>query len=198
MLRALSTLLFNEYRRRTLGLLLLHPELRYHVRELARQTGTSAGTLHKELSRLAQAGVLQRTEEGKQVYYGANRDCPIFEELASILRKTSGPADLLAQALAPVADRVRAALIFGSVARGAEQAGSDVDVLLIGDVGFAEIIRLFYPLQAPLGREINPKVYRSAEWQSKVKVGDTFARDILTKPKIFLIGHEHDLAEPVG
>lgn len=181
-----------------LGLLLLQPELNCHVREIARQTGTSAGTLHKELSRLAQAGILRRTVQGKQVYYGADRDCPIFEELASILRKTSGVADVLAQALAPVADKVRAAAIFGSVAKGTERAGSDVDVLVIGDVGFVEVVRLLHPAQTALGREVNPKIYSSAEWQSKLLVGDTFARDVLAKPKIFLIGNEHDLREPVG
>jgi predicted nucleotidyltransferase len=198
MLQSLSTLLFSDYRRRVLGLLLLHPELQYHVREIARQTGTSAGTLHKELSRLALAGILRRTEQGKQVYYGADRDCPIFEELASILRKTSGLADVLAQALAPVAERVRVALIFGSMAKGTEQAGSDADILVIGDIGFVEVVRLFYPVQATLGREINPKVYSEAEWQARLLADDVFARDVLAKPKIFLIGSDHDLAESAG
>ena len=198
MLHSLSTLLFSGYRRRVLGLLLLHPELQCHVREIARQTGTAAGTLNKELSRLAQAGLLKRTEQGKQVYYSANRDCPIFEELASILRKTSGLADVLAQALVPVAERLRTALIFGSIAKGTEQAGSDVDVLLIGDVGFVEIVRLFHPVQSTLGREINPKVYSAAEWKIKLSAADTFARDVLAKPKIFLIGNDRDLAEPIG
>ncbi|HKU27908.1 MAG TPA: MarR family transcriptional regulator, partial [Candidatus Sulfotelmatobacter sp.] len=171
MLQSLSDLLFGDYRRRVLGLLLLHPELECHVREIARQTGTSAGTLHKELSRLAQAGILRRTERGKQVYYGANQDCPIFEELAGILRKTSGLADVLAQALVPVAERLTAALIFGSVAKGTEQVGSDIDVLLIGELGFVEVVRLFHPAQSTLGREINPKVYNSAEWQAKLRAG---------------------------
>jgi DNA-binding transcriptional ArsR family regulator len=89
MLHSLSSLIFNDYRRRVLGLLLLHPERQWHVREIARLTGTTAGTLHKELSRLAQAGILRRVEQGKQVYYSANHDCPIFAELASILRKIS-------------------------------------------------------------------------------------------------------------
>jgi predicted nucleotidyltransferase len=198
MLRSLPSILFSEYRRRVLSLLLLHPDLRCHVREIARQTGTSAGTLHKELSRLALAGILKRTEQGKQVYYSADRDCPIFEDLANILRKTSGVADVLAQALVPVADRVRAAVIFGSVARGTEQAGSDVDVLLIGDVGFIEAVGLFHPVQSTLGREVNPKIYSLVEWQTKLTSGDTFARDVLAKPKIFLIGSEHDLTEPLG
>jgi len=198
MLHDLSSLLFSDYRRRVLGMLLLQPEAQYHVREIARRTGTSAGTLHKELSRLARAGVLRREESGNQVYYSADRTCPIFEELANILRKTSGVAEVLAQALAPVAESLRVALIFGSVAKGTEQSGSDIDLLVIGDIDFVTTVRLLHPVQATLGREINPKIYRSAEWQAKLTAGDTFACDVLAKPKIFLIGNDDDLAESVG
>lgn len=198
MLRSLSNLIFNDYRRRVLGLLLLHPEQQWHVREIARLTGTTAGTLHKELSRLAQAGILRRVEQGKQVYYSANHDCPIFAELASILRKTSGLAEVLAQALSPVTDKIRVALIFGSLARGTEQAGSDIDLLVVGEPGFAEVVRLLHPTQATLAREINPKVYGPDEWREKLRTNDPFAIDLLAKPKIFLIGNNHDLAEPAG
>jgi len=198
MLQSLSNLIFNDYRRRVLGLLLLHPERQWHVREIARLTGTAAGTLHKELSRLAQAGILRRVEQGKQVYYSANHDCPIFAELASILRKTSGLAEVLAQALSTVADKISVALIFGSMARGTEQTGSDIDLLVVGEPGFAEVVRLLHPTQATLAREINPKVYGPDEWREKLCTNDPFAIDLLAKPKIFLIGNDHDLAEPVG
>jgi hypothetical protein len=114
----LASLLFGSYRRRVLGLLLLHPQESFHVREIARQTETNAGTLHKELARLAQAGLLQRERVGNQLRYGANRQCPIFAEMASILRKTSGLADVLLDAISPLARRIKVALIFGSVARG--------------------------------------------------------------------------------
>ena len=136
----LASLLFGDYRRRVLGLLLLHPEQTFHVREIARQTETNAGTLHKELARLAQAGLLTREQVGNQVRYGANRQCPVFEELASILRKTSGLADVIRDAIAGLAARIRVALIFGSVARGEARPGSNVDVLMVGDLGFAEAV----------------------------------------------------------
>ncbi len=95
----ITSFLFPEYRRRVLGLLLLHPDTHYHVRELARLTNTAAGSLHRELSKLAKAQVLIREVSGNQVYYQANSTFPIFEELASILRKTSGLADILASNL---------------------------------------------------------------------------------------------------
>lgn len=87
---SLASLLFADYRRRVLGLLLLHPEQSYHLREIARLTGTVAGTLTRELTKLADTGVLTKTRVGNQLQFSANKNCPIFEELTSILRKTSG------------------------------------------------------------------------------------------------------------
>src|SRR3990167_1508744 len=118
-----SSLLFSEYRCRVLGLLLLHPENRYHVREIARLTNTTAGTLHRELSKLAKAKVLSRETSGNQVYYQANCDFPIFMELASILKKTSGLVDVLANTLIPLAEKIEVAFIFGSIARNTENMG---------------------------------------------------------------------------
>src|SRR5580693_7434670 len=100
---SITSFLFPEYRQRVLGLLLLHPETGYHVREIARLTNTSAGSLHRELSKLAKAEVLTRQVSGNQVYYQANSAFFIFEELVSILKKTSGLVDVLASALAPLA-----------------------------------------------------------------------------------------------
>ena len=119
---SLASLLFTDYRRRVLGLLLLHPEQTYHLRELARTTGTTAGTLARELAKLTEAGVLTCQRIGNQAHYAANRECPIFEELASILRKTSGLADVIAEGLAPLAGRIESAFIFGSMASGTAHA----------------------------------------------------------------------------
>ena len=195
MLRSPATVLFNGYQRRVLGLLLLHPDQSYHVREIARLTDTAPGTLHKELSRLAGAGVLERERRGNQLAYRANPSCPIFRELASIMRKTSGLADVIAQALAPVARRVRVAFVFGSVARGKESADSDVDVLLIGEVGFSEAVQMLHPVQAELGREINTKTYKAKEWTAKLAKRDPFVQDVVAKPKMFLIGSDHELGQ---
>ena len=189
----LAELLFRDYRRRALGLLLLHADKRYHVREIARLTNTVAGTLHKELARLADAGLLLKETVGNQVLYGANRDCPIFEELASILRKTSGLTDVLASALASFSDRILAAFVFGSMASGKETAGSDVDLLIIGDVDFTEIAKAVYSSQEVLGREINPKVYSKKEWNQMLKNKDAFIKEVLGKPKLFIAGSEDEL-----
>jgi len=189
----LAELLFKDYRRRVLGLLLMHTDKRYHVREIARLTDTVAGTLHKELARLADAGLLLKETVGNQVIYEANRDCPIFEELASIFRKTSGLTDVLAGTLALFPDRIVAAFVFGSMASGKETAGSDIDLLIIGEVGFSEIVKAVYSAQEVLGREINPKVYSKKEWRKMLKDKDAFITEVLKKPKLFIAGSEDEL-----
>ncbi len=192
--RSLSSLLFPEYRRRILGLLLLRPDEALHGREIARRTSLPAGTITRELTRLAEAGLLKREKRGNQQVYSADTSGPIYQELASILRKTSGLADVLAEALAPLAPRLRLAFIFGSVARAEETSNSDVDLMLIGDVGFREAVELLHPTQATLGREVNAKVFAAHEFATKAGT-EAFLIDVLARPKIFLIGTDHDLDE---
>lgn len=195
--QSLAPLLFPEYRRRVLGLLLLRPDEALHGREIARRTGLPAGTIARELTRLAEAGLLLRERRGNQQVYSANTGGPIFTELASILRKTSGLSDVLLAALAPLADRLALAFVFGSVARGEERAGSDIDVLLVGEVGFREVVEALYSAQAILSREVNPKVFSVNEFAAKVR-SEPFLRDVLSRPKIFLIGNTDDLEELAG
>lgn len=189
----LASVLFTDYRRRVLGLLLLHPEKRYYLREIARLTGTVPGTLTRELSKLVEAGVLTVTKVGNQAHYGANRDCPIFAELAGILRKTSGLVDVLAEGLIPLAAQIEVAFVFGSMAGGKGRAGSDIDLMVIGEADYGTVVQQLHPLQEVLGREINPKLYSRAEWQKLVRKQSAFVRDVLGKPKLFVIGNEQSL-----
>jgi len=185
---SLSSLLFKDYRRRVLGLLLMHPEESFHVREIARLTGTVAGTLHKELTKLEHAGVLTKKMVGNQVRYSANPDCPIIDELTSILRKTSGVVDVLAVALLPLAGKISVAFVFGSMASGKETAGSDVDVLIVGSVGFAEVAKALYDTQDTLRREVNPKVFSKEEWMRMREKNDAFIKEVLGRPRLLILG----------
>lgn len=189
----LASQLLGSTRSAVLGALFLHPETALHVRELARVTGASPGSLHRELRALAELGLLERAEAGRQVYYRANRACPVFEELAGLLRKTSGLADVLREALAPMADRVAAAFVYGSVAAGSEGPRSDVDVMVLGQAGFAAVVAALAPKQDALRREINPTVMTPAEFAKRRKAGDGFVTTLLREPKIWLIGGEHEL-----
>jgi predicted nucleotidyltransferase len=192
----LMNLLFGTYRQRILGMLLLHPDSTYHVRELARLTDTSAGTLHKELTKLAESGLLLREKKGNQIRYQANRACPVYEELAGLFRKTTGLANVLTEALMPLSEKIKIALIFGSVARGEETASSDVDLLIIGNVGFAETVKALHAAELVISREINPLVLSPGEFNERIKNRDSFVQELLTHPTLPLIGHIHDIGQP--
>jgi len=194
----LLDLLFGTYRQRALTQLLLHPDSSYHVRELARLTGTTPGTLHKELARLAASGLLLREQQGNQVRYRANLDHPVFPELAGLLRKTSGAVSVLADALHTLAPEPQLVLIFGSLARGEENARSDVDLLIIGDNAFGDTVKALYPAQQQLQREINPVIYTAAEFTRRLNAQEPFIGNLLANPKLFVIGTENDLGKLAG
>ena len=192
----LVEVLFGAYRRQILALLLLHPDESFYVREIARVTGVPAGSLHRELKLLGDAGLLQRSVSGNQVRYQVDRDNPIQEELAGIFRKTAGLADVLRNALAPLAGKIRLAFIFGSVAQGRERSTSDVDVLVVGSASFAAVVGALSPAGERLRRAVNPVVMTRAAFESKRAGADRFVARIVREPKIILIGDAGELAQP--
>lgn len=192
--KSASELLFPlQYRGKALALLLLQPQRALHVREIARLTGTVAGTMNRELDRLQRAGLLEKRRVGNQLQFCANMQHPVFPELSALLRKTIGLADVLTLALMPAADRIVVAFVFGSIARAGETAASDVDVIIIGRVEFGEAIHLLYDAQSDLQREINPKVYSPDEWAASAVAQSPFMQDVLLKPKLFVMGAQCDL-----
>jgi len=192
---SLADQLLGQTRSRVLGALLLHPDSALHVREVARLTGASPGSLHRELRALAGMGLLVRQEVGRQVHYRADTASPVYAELAGLLRKTAGVVDVLREALVPLADRVGLAFVFGSVAAGTERTGSDVDVLILGSAGFAEVVRALAPTQEALRREVNPTVMSIKAFADKLVAGDGFARSVAEGPRLWLLGGEDDFAE---
>jgi len=195
---SVGSLLFGQTRSAVLSALLLHPEDSLHVRELARLTGASAGSLHRELRALANVGLLLRQEVGRQVHYRANTASPVFDELAGLLRKTAGLADVLRDALASLGSKVKLAFVYGSVAAGTERAGSDVDLMVLGSAGFADLTRATAPAQSTLRREVNPTVMTPREFTRKLAGGDGFARSVAKGARLWLIGGEDDFAELVA
>jgi predicted nucleotidyltransferase len=191
----LAEALFSTYRRRVLAMLLLHPERSYYVRELARLTDVPPGSLHRELRLLTDAGLLMRKPAGNQVLYRANRDCPVFEELAGFFRKTAGLADVLREALASLAGQIQLAFVFGSVASGKEDASSDIDVLVVGDVTFADVVVALAATRERLGRDVNSVVMSSKDFSDKSRRKERFVLRIVNEPKIYLIGTADVLAE---
>jgi len=138
--RPWNPVFFGAYRRQVLGLLLLHPDESFHLREIARATNTQPGTLRRELTQLADAGVLSREKVGNLVRYKADSTCPIYDELRGILKKTAGVADVLREALAPLNDRFRWPSCM--VRSRAVPSGrvSDIDVMVVGRASFEEVV----------------------------------------------------------
>lgn len=190
----LSGALFGQTRRAILALLYGHPDQSYYLRQLVRAAGIGLGAAQREVKRLSEAGIIRRTASGHQVFYQANPDCPIFGELKGLMVKTTGAADVLRAALAPLAAQIQASFIYGSVARLSQRNGSDVDVIVVGEPTFGEVVSALGSAQGTLSREINPTVYSPAEFRSKLKAGHHFLTAVVGGEKLFLIGDEHELA----
>jgi uncharacterized protein len=190
----LSAALFGQTRRAILALLYGHPDQSYYLRQLVRSAGLGLGAAQREVKRLSSAGIIRRTVLGHQVFYQANPDCPIFGELKGLMVKTTGVADVLRAALAPLAGRVKVAFIYGSVAKLAQRTGSDVDVMVVGEPAFGEVVSSLGSAQEALARDINPTVYSPAEFRSKLKAGHHFLTAVIGAERLFLIGDDHELA----
>ena len=189
----LGSLLFGETRRAVLALLYGHSDEQFYLRELVRRTETALGAAQRELNLLTAAGLVQRVRRGNQVYYQANASNPIFAELKSILTKTAGVRDVIKEALEPLLARIKVAFVYGSVARGNETASSDIDLMVIGDVEFSEVVSCLTDSENKLGREINPTVYPPEEYKRKLKDKNHFLTSTLREKKIFVIGDEDEL-----
>src|SRR3989442_2252248 len=143
-----------------------------------------SGAVQRELVQLTRAGLLTHTVEGRQTYYQANRECPIFAELHGIVRKTFGAAQVLQIALRPLASRVHLAFIFGTVATGRETAASDVDIMVVGErISMHDVVPLLAEAQRELGREVNPSVYSTQEFRRKLAKGQHFLSSVVAGQK---------------
>ncbi len=189
--------MFSPYRRQLLARLLLRPDEQFHVRELGRMTGISAGSLHRELKAMAESGLLLREKVGNQVFYRADTHCTIYEELAAIFRKTMGMASLLHNALSGLAGKIELAFVFGSMASGQQNAGSDIDVCVLGEVSLLEVVKALSSAQETLRREINPVVMTVKKFSEQSAKQDRFVTRVLSEPKVFVMGHEDELAKLV-
>ena len=183
-----------QYRRRLLAVLCMHAGQWFHLRELERLTAAaSVGSIKKELDQLVGVGLLKVRKVGNQTQFCVNEDHPVYPELSGLIRKTIGLVDVLHTALTPIATQIQIAFVFGSMAQGTETPHSDVDVMILGEAGFADAVNALYESQATLGREINPKVMTLAEWQRRKAVGDGFVKNVLNKPKLFVVGGPDEL-----
>lgn len=191
---SLSDALFSGTQQRLLGLLFGNPGRSYYARELIRLAAGGAGAVQRELERLGQSGLVSVRPIGNQKHYQANPASPVFAELCAIANKTFALADPLRAALIPLASRIDAAFIYGSVARREDTAASDVDLMVIADkLSYGELLAALEPLAETLGRRVNPTAMSGREWKRRVSARSAFVTRLMTQPRIWLIGNEDAL-----
>ena len=170
------------------------PDSALYMREIERRTGFAIGTVQTELKKLQRLDIISRVRDGNRVYYRANTAHPVYPEIRALVLKTSGLADVIVNALGNETD-IRVAFVFGSFARQEEKAGSDVDLMVVGDIGLRKLTGLLMDVSGKIGREINPHVFLEKEFVKRKKDQDHFLNQVLEAPKIFIIGTENELAE---
>lgn len=192
---SLSNALFSKVQQRVLAVLFGQPDRSFGTNEIIRLTHSGTGAVQRELEKLATAGLVTVTHIGNQKHYQANRATPIFPALRDIVLKTFGLADLLREALLPIAAQLQIAFIYGSIARQEDTAKSDIDLMLLSkELSYADVFPLLEKAEVHTVRSINPTIYSPTEWRRKKEENNNFLIQIIKRPKIFLIGTEDDLA----
>ena len=190
----LSAALFGKARRRVLGLLFGHPSRSFSVNDVLRFAQMGSGAIQRELKRLSESGLVTAVQQGNQRRYQANASAPIFDELCGIATKTFGLADVIVEALHPVANEIRCAFIYGSIAKGTDSATSDIDVLVIAEsLDYARLVILLDDAEELLQRRIHVTILKPKEMSRKLNEDSAFVVRVLEGPKIFLIGSQDEL-----
>ncbi|MCD4700850.1 MAG: nucleotidyltransferase domain-containing protein [Candidatus Aegiribacteria sp.] len=187
--------LFGKVRRCLLSLLFLNPDRTYYFREIRDIIGSGSGAVHRELANLVDAGLVTLNKQANQHRYRVNRESPVFQELYDFFKKTTGLPHQIGKVLEKLESEIRLAFIFGSYASGEFRSESDVDLMVIGDVEFQDIISAIHGIQEKTGREINPVVYSAGSFRDRLDSG--FIKDIMKSPKLYLIGGEDEFKKIV-
>lgn len=192
--RSLADALFTKTQQRVLRVLFGHPERSFYASELIRDAGTGSGAAQRELRKLEESGLIVARRIGHQKHYQANAASPLFPELRNIVLKTVGLAEPLRDALKPLSAAIRAAFVYGSVAKATDQAGSDIDVMIVSDsLTYGEVFGALERVARTLGRQVNPTVYTVAEFSKRARDENAFLTKVLEQPKLWVIGSEDDL-----
>jgi predicted nucleotidyltransferase len=187
--------LFTPVQQRVLALLFGQPERRFRSAEIIRLANSGTGAVHRQLQRLAEAGLVRVTPEGNQKHYQARTDSPVFMELHGLIVKTVGVVEPLRVALSPLAHRIRAAFVFGSIAKDTDRAGSDVDLFIVSDdLSYPDVYAALQDAERGLARPVNPTLMRWEEWSRNRTEKGSFAARVAAGPKLLVIGDEDALA----
>jgi len=190
----LSQILSSKVRAEIFRLLFGVHAAELHMRELEREAGCTIGPVQSELRKLLGLQLVVSRRSGNRLYYRANRNHPLYPEIRSLVLKSSGLCDYLAECLNP-RDDIAVAFVFGSVAVGNEGAASDIDLMVIGDIGLRALAGLLADFRSSIGRELNPHVFSREEFMVRRRDREHFISSVLASPRLFVKGTEHDLTE---
>lgn len=191
--------LFSKTQQRVLALLFGQSQRSFYANEIIAFAAMGSGAVQRELAKLVKSALVTVKKVGNQKHYQANHQAPIFDELRSIVMKTFGVADVLRVALQAYWPQIELAFVYGSMAKGSEQAHSDIDLMVIGEqISNAALLDALQPLQQQLGRTVNPTLYTPAEFIQRVRDGKSFIVRVLEQPKIFVKGREDELIRLTG
>lgn len=182
----------SKTRKELFRLYFTNPSQEYYLRELERLLKIPVSMIQRELKSLEKSGIFSFQKRGNLTYYYLNRNYPLFEELKSIVFKTVGIKGLIKETLEKM-KKTKVAFLYGSFAKNEEQADSDIDLFLIGNVDERKLVLEIGQLEKILRREINYTIYSLAEFRKKKQRHNAFIMDIMQNPKIFVIGDENDL-----
>ncbi len=186
---SLADALFTTTQQRVLGLIFGQPSRSYFASELIGLTGSGSGAVQRELKRLASSGLVTVRRIGKQKHYQANADSPVFGELRALVRKTVALGEPIRQALAPIADRVSLALLYGSTVKGTDTAASDVDLLVVSDnLTLETLYAALEPAETRLARKVSPRLYTTGEFDTRRARGNPFLKRVLDGEHLVLLG----------
>ena len=192
--KSLADALFTKTQQRVLRVLFGQPERSFYASELIREAGTGSGAAQRELARLERSGIIVARRVGNQRHYQANAASPLFSELRNIVLKTVGLAEPLRDGLKPLSSAIRAAFVYGSVAKATDQAASDIDLMIISDsLTYGDVFGALERVTRSVARKINPTVYTSAEFSKRARTENAFVTRVLEQPKLWVIGSEDDL-----
>jgi predicted nucleotidyltransferase len=190
--------LFPGVRREILAATLLAPEKSWYLSELAAHLETSPSSLQRELEALASSGILERKQDGRRTYYRAQTASPVFQELRALFSKTAGIVPLLSSELARFGGKIKWAAVYGSVARGEEQTQSDIDLLIVGQLGTIELLPALRKVEQQFGREVNVTRYSEVEFLTKRRGRDHFLNSVLKGKLITIAGSLDELEKTAG
>jgi predicted nucleotidyltransferase len=191
---SLSNALFSKVQQRVLALIFGHSERSFYVSEIVRNVHSGVGAVERELSKLERSGLVSVERIGNQKHYRANQAAPIFEELRGLIEKTIGLAQPIKESFEPYADAIKSAFVYGSVAKGADTAHSDIDLMMIGDdLNYSDLYTAAQNVERKLQRKVHLLLLSPKDWQRKTFDKGTVLGKISNSPKIFIVGSEKDL-----